>query len=138
MSSEKIVTAAIIRKSGSVLLARRSVWESLAGFWEFPGGKVEDGETPEKCLARELEEELGIQARIGPKCTESLHQYDHGNFRIVAHVAEWVAGDLRPRVHDRVEWVKISDLGEYKLLPADGPIAAMIQNLENLAQDELL
>jgi 8-oxo-dGTP diphosphatase len=133
MSCEKIVTAAIIRRNGYVLLARRSRREKLAGFWEFPGGKVEDGETPEECLSRELEEELGIQALIGRKCAESLHQYDHGKFRIVAHVADWVAGDLRPCVHDRVEWVKIRDLGEYQLLPADGPIAAVIQNLEELA-----
>ena len=115
------------------MLARRSSGEKLAGFWEFPGGKVEDGETPEECLARELDEELGIQARISRKCAESLHEYDHGNFRIVAYIADWIAGDLRPRVHDRVEWVKIRDLGEYQLLPADGPIAAVIQNLEELA-----
>jgi mutator protein MutT len=70
MSYEKVVTAAIIRRNGSVLLARRSSGEKLAGFWEFPGGKVEDGETPEECLARELDEELGIQARIGRKCAE--------------------------------------------------------------------
>ena len=62
MSREKVVTAAIIRRNGSVLLARRSFGERLAGFWEFPGGKVEDRETPEECLARELEEELGIEA----------------------------------------------------------------------------
>jgi 8-oxo-dGTP diphosphatase len=133
MSCEKVVTAAIIRRSGSVLLARRSSGEKVAGFWEFPGGKVEDGETPEECLARELDEELGIQARIGRKCAESLHEYDHGKFRIIAYIADWVAGDLRPRVHDRVEWVKISNVGEYQLLPADGPIAAVIQNLEDLA-----
>ena len=94
---------------------------------------MEDGETPEECLARELDEELGIQVRIGRKCAESLHEYDHGKFRIVAYIADWVAGDLRLRVHDRVEWVKISNVGEYQLLPADGPIAAVIQNLEDLA-----
>jgi hypothetical protein len=80
-----------------------------------------------------LQEELGIQTIIGQKCAESSHQYDHGNFRIVAYFVEWLAGDLRPRVHDRVEWVKIRDLGEYQLLPADNPIAAVVQNLEELA-----
>jgi 8-oxo-dGTP diphosphatase len=133
MSCEKVVTAAIIRTNGSVLLARRSSGEKLAGFWEFPGGKVEDGETSEECLARELQEELGIQTFIGRKCAESSHQYEHGNFRIVAYFVQWLAGDLRPRVHDRVEWVKIRDLGEYQLLPADNPIAAVVQNLEELA-----
>src|SRR4249920_604400 len=106
MSCEKVVTAAIIRRNGSVLLARRSSGERLAGFWEFPGGKVENGETPEECLARELDEELGIRARIGEKFAESLHQYDHGSFRIVAYFVDWIAGDPRPTVHDRLESVK--------------------------------
>jgi mutator protein MutT len=88
MNCERVVTAAIIRKNGSVLLARRAPEEKLGGFWEFPGGKVENGETPEECLARELAEELGILARIGEKCAESLHQYDHGNFRIVAYLVD--------------------------------------------------
>ena len=133
MSCEKVVAAAIIRTSGSVLLARRSSGENLAGFWEFPGGKVEDGETSEECLARELQEELGIQTTIGQKCAESSYQYDHGIFRIVAYFVEWLAGDLRPRVHDRVEWVRIRDLSKYQLLPADRTIAAVVRNLEELA-----
>jgi 8-oxo-dGTP diphosphatase len=133
MSCEKVVTAAIIRTNGSVLLARRSSGENFAGFWEFPGGKVEDGETSEECLARELQEELGIQTIIGRKCAESWHQYDHGNFRIVAYFVEWLAGDFRPRVHDRGGVGEDRDLGEYQLLPADDPIAAAVQNLEELA-----
>ena len=105
MICEKFVTAAIIRRDDRVLLARRSSGQKLAGFWEFPGGKFEAGETPESCLARELEEELGIGVHVGRKFAESLHQYDHGNFRIVAFIADWIAGELRARVHDRVEWV---------------------------------
>jgi mutator protein MutT len=95
MTCETVVTAAIIQRKEYVLLARRSPGEKLAGFWEFPGGKVEDGETPEACLARELDEERRITVRIGAKCVESLHQYDHGSFRIVAYFVEWLAGDPR-------------------------------------------
>jgi NUDIX domain len=72
MRGEKTVTAAIIRSNDFVLLARRSAKDKLAGFWEFPGGKVEVGESPEQSLARELLEELGIVAQIGEKVTESL------------------------------------------------------------------
>jgi 8-oxo-dGTP diphosphatase len=133
MSREKIVTAAIIRRNGFALLARRASSENLAGFWEFPGGKVEDGETSEECLARELREELGIQTIVGRKCAESSYQYDHGNFRIVVYLIEWFAGDLRSRVHDRVEWVRIRDLSKYQLLPSDRTIAAVVRNLEELA-----
>jgi 8-oxo-dGTP diphosphatase len=60
MTYERTVAAAIIQKEDCILLARRSPGEKLAGFWEFPGGKVENGESPEECLARELREELGI------------------------------------------------------------------------------
>ncbi len=131
------VTAAIIQKNGSVLLARRSAGQKLAGFWEFPGGKVENGETPEECLARELDKELGILTRMGEKCAESLHRYDHGNFRIVAYLVDCTAGEPRPNVHDRLEWVKIDEISRYQLLPADIPILASLQKLKELGRGEL-
>ena len=134
MTSERIVTAAIIQKEDCILLARRSPGEKLAGFWEFPGGKVENGESPEECLARELREELGIGVKVGAKCVESLHQYDHGSFCIVAYFVEWLAGDPRPSVHDRLEWVRLEDIDGYQLLPADTPIAASLKKLKALPQ----
>ena len=127
MTCERVVTAAIIQKEDCILLARRSPGEKLAGLWEFPGGKVENGESPEECLARELREELGIGVRVGSKCVESLHEYDHGSFRIVAYFVEWLAGDPHPSVHDRLEWVRLDDIEGYKLLPADVPIAASLK-----------
>jgi 8-oxo-dGTP diphosphatase len=126
-SNQRLVTAGIIRKDGSFLLARRSSGEKLAGFWEFPGGKLENGETPEACLERELKEELGIQTRIGEKCAQNLYEYDHGRFCIVAYFVDWISGDPRPKVHDRLEWVKIDELMGYRLLPADIPIVVSLQ-----------
>jgi 8-oxo-dGTP diphosphatase len=136
MNREKIVTAAIIRKDGCVLLARRCSGEKLAGFWEFPGGKVEFGETPEESLARELLEELGIVACVGKRVAESSHQYEHGSFRVMAYLIDHVKGEPRPNVHDQLDWVKIDDLASYQLLPADVPIAASLKRLRD--QDGLL
>jgi 8-oxo-dGTP diphosphatase len=136
MDCEKVVTAAIIRKGNCVLLARRRPGEKLAGFWEFPGGKVENGETPEESLARELLEELGIAARIGKRVAESSHQYEHGSFRVIAYLIDDVEGEPRPNVHDRIDWVKIDDLASYQLLPADFPIVTSLQKLSDL--NELL
>jgi 8-oxo-dGTP diphosphatase len=130
MNCETVVAAAIIRKNGCVLLARRSAGQKLAGFWEFPGGKVENGETAEECLARELAEELGILTRIGEKCAESSHEYEHGSFRIVAYFVDNISGEPRPSVHDRLEWVKIGDMERYQLLPADIPDCEVARKTE--------
>jgi 8-oxo-dGTP diphosphatase len=133
MNREKVVTAAIIRKGSRVLLARRSSEGRLAGFWEFPGGKVESGETPEESLARELFEELGITTRIGKKMTESSYQYEHGNFRIIAYSVDWISGEPSPNVHDRLDWVKIDNLTDYQVLPADVPIVESLQKQREIS-----
>ncbi len=119
----RTVTAAIIRDGGKVLLTRRAAGEHLAGQWEFPGGKVHDGETPEACLARELEEELALICTIGSKVAESEYHYDHGAFVIVAYEAEIQSGNLTLSVHDQAEWVPVDALLDYELAPADIPIA---------------
>jgi 8-oxo-dGTP diphosphatase len=131
MNCERIVTAAIIRKDGCVLLARRCPGEKLAGFWEFPGGKVEFGETPEESLARELLEELGIVAHVGKRFAESSHEYEHGSFRLIAYLVDHAEGEPRPNVHDRLDWVKIDDLASYQLLPADVPIVTSLKRLRD-------
>ena len=81
---KKLVTAAIIRRGGKVLLTRRAAGQKLAGLWEFPGGKIHEDETPEGCLARELQEELSLCCLIGSKVAESEYRYDHGTFTIMA------------------------------------------------------
>jgi len=121
------VTAAIIRDGDRVLLTRRAAGEHLAGQWEFPGGKVHEGETPEACLARELVEELSLVCAIGEKVAESDYHYDHGAFRIIAYEAEIQSGELALSVHDQAEWVAVDALLEYDLAPADIPIAEEIR-----------
>lgn len=124
---KKLVTAAILRRGDTVLLTRRARGEKLAGSWEFPGGKVHDDETPEACLARELQEELSLTCSIGPKLAESNYRYEHGEFTILAYEAEIQSGSLTLTVHDRADWVDVGKLLDYELAPADIPIAAAVQ-----------
>ena len=117
------VTAAIIRRQGRILLARRQTGDHLAGHWEFPGGKIEDGETPEECLARELEEEFGVGAEIGAFITSSRFAYAKGEIELLAYEAELGEGEWVLASHDEVRWVGVEGLLGHELAPADVPIA---------------
>ncbi len=117
------VTAAVIYSAEKVLITRRADGEKYAGWWEFPGGKIEEGESPESCLQRELMEELGIETSIGERLAVSIFEYATGTIRLLAYRTEIISGELCLNVHDDYQWVNVSDLKQYKLLPADKPIA---------------
>jgi mutator protein MutT len=125
---KKLVTAAILRRGSTVLLTRRAESEKLAGYWEFPGGKAHKSESPEECLARELQEELSLFCSIGAKVAESEYRYDHGTFTVLAYEAAIECGTLELSVHDRAEWVEIGELLDSNLAPADIPIAQALQS----------
>ncbi|MEE8468167.1 MAG: (deoxy)nucleoside triphosphate pyrophosphohydrolase [Planctomycetota bacterium] len=120
------VTAAILWRAGKVLLARRTRPPWLAGKWEFPGGKIEPGESSETCLARELVEELGIQVEVGPHFMNTVHAYPELTLELVVHEVLLVSGEPTPREHDRLAWVPPEELESYDLAPADLPIAARL------------
>ncbi len=122
----KTVTAAIIIRDGKVLVCRRAAGEKLAGFWEFPGGKLEDGETLRQCLERELLEELGVRARAGETIGRSIYCYDHGEFELVGMRAELLDADINLAVHDSAQWASPDELLTYKLAPADIPLAEIL------------
>lgn len=127
-STEMIdVTAAILRKGSKIMIARRAAGKHLEGYWEFPGGKLEEGEAPEKCLARELLEELGISAQIGDHVGESIHNYGEKCIRLIAYeVWDW-SGVMAPSDHDLLEWIDPENAAEWKLAPADVPLLAFIK-----------
>jgi len=127
----KKVTASIIFNDNKILVARRGPQEKLAGSWEFPGGKVEENETLEECLERELYEELNIKTKSGKVLTSSTYTYKHGSFEIFALESEIISGTIQPTVHDKISWVNICDLLTYDLLPADIPIAKYLQENVN-------
>ena len=129
MKSVKVVTAGVIKdSSGAILLVRRGPEESLSGYWEFPGGKVELGETEQECLKRELKEELGIDIEVSRFIDQNYYVYDHGEFLLKAFEVLMTGGDMRLSVHDKLAWVEAVNLETYNLAPADIPIARSLIN----------
>ncbi|MCJ7589101.1 MAG: (deoxy)nucleoside triphosphate pyrophosphohydrolase [Candidatus Aminicenantes bacterium] len=118
------VTAAIIKKGGKVLIARRKPSISSAGLWEFPGGKIEPNETPERCLERELKEEFDIKARAGRLAATGRGVLKEGPFELLAFEVEHLSGEFRLHSHDEIRWVLPEDLAGYELPPADREIVA--------------
>jgi 8-oxo-dGTP diphosphatase len=116
----RFVVAALIVHNDEVLIGQRRPDQPMALQWEFPGGKIEAGETPEQALVRELNEELGITATIGPPVTHIRHNYRHGgavDLRFYA-VREF-AGEILNRIYHQVRWVKLEELASYEFLAAD-------------------
>jgi 8-oxo-dGTP diphosphatase len=130
----KVVTAAIIAKDNKFLIARRAEGELFVGFWEFPGGKIETGETPEECLRRELHEEFGVEAAIGDFFGESLYEYPKGAIRLLAYRADLTDCTIRLSVHDEYQWVLADELLRFNLLPADTPLVEKLIQNNNLNQ----
>lgn len=126
----KTVTAAILVKDGRVLIARRRSTDRLAGKWEFPGGTIEEGETPEACLKREMKEEFDIDVTVGDCLGESVYHYPHGAVRLLAYATRWRDGQMTMRAHDDYRWVPPHHLNRYDLAPADIPLAREVMNHE--------
>lgn len=122
------VVAGIVCYQGKILLTRRAPGESQAGFWEFPGGKIEEGESPEASLERELLEELGLQTQVGPHLASNTHQYPTVEVQLHGYWATAFTEAVRLTVHDAAQWVLPEEVEGYALAPADIPIAAQIIN----------
>ncbi|MGB5986522.1 MAG: (deoxy)nucleoside triphosphate pyrophosphohydrolase [Desulfobacterales bacterium] len=124
------VTAAILWDAERVMIARRKPGIKYAGFWEFPGGKVERGESPETCLVREIEEEFSISVRIEAFFAENIHAYPDRTVQLLAFTVCWLDGVLTPVDHDALKWVPPTGLRDYALLPADRPLVEkLVQTL---------
>jgi 8-oxo-dGTP diphosphatase len=116
----RLVAAALIVRGSEVLIGQRRSDQPMASQWEFPGGKIEPGESPEEALARELEEELGIHAVIGPKVTHIRHNYRHGGAVDLQFFAvHEFSGEIQNRIYNEVRWARLEDLPAYDFLAAD-------------------
>ncbi len=130
MKTVLVSAAALIDGEGRVLLAQRPTGKSMAGLWEFPGGKVEEGETPEAALIRELHEELGIetwQSCLAPLCFAS-HSYETFHLLMPLFACRKWDGIPQSREGQALKWVRAKDLRDYPMPPADIPLIPILRD----------
>ena len=113
------VTAAVMQRGNRVLIARRAQGGHLAGLWEFPGGKIEDGETPEQCLVRELREEFAIETETVEFLEAAVHHYAEKSIELLAFRVRIVSGEFVLDSHDEIQWVPPAEFANYSFAPAD-------------------
>jgi 8-oxo-dGTP diphosphatase len=118
----KVVTAGIVARGGRVLICQRPAGKPLSGYWEFPGGKLEKGETPEAGLTRELREELGFEARIG-EIYDAQIETEFGEYIILYYRAEIASGEPRALEHADMRYVSPGELGGYRFASSDKAVA---------------
>lgn len=126
-----VVAVALVDADRRVLIAQRPEGKSMAGLWEFPGGKVEAGESPEAALIRELEEELGIstkEACLAPVSFAS-HSYESFHLLMPLYACRKWQGTPEPREHTALKWVRPQNLRNYPMPPADEPLIAALCDL---------
>lgn len=125
-----VAAVALVDRDGRVLITQRPPDKSMSGLWEFPGGKVEPGETPEAAVVREMHEELGIT--IKPACLSPLtfasHDYEDFHLLMPLFVCRVWEGFATPREGQELKWVPPTSLNDYPMPPADKPLVAMLWN----------
>ncbi len=126
-----VSAAALVDVDGRVLLSQRPEGKSMAGLWEFPGGKVERGETPEQTLIRELKEELGID--VTSSCLAPIafasHTYEDFHLLMPLFACRVWKGDIVPQEGQATRWVRPVRMGDFPMPPADAPLVAVLRDL---------
>lgn len=122
MSKRIHVVGAVFERDGKIMAAQRGPGRSLEGFWEFPGGKIEDGETPQETLARELREELLTDAEVGEFIARSEHDYDFGTVILDAYFCTIIGDEPQLTEHQAIRWLSRDELFDVEWAPADIPI----------------
>jgi len=128
MKEIKVIAAAII-KDGKLLIAQRPKNKTLALVWEFPGGKVEDGETNEDCLIREIKEELDVLISVDQFIGKSSHTYTFGHITIYLYKATILEGELKLLEHNAIKWINSNKFNEYQFPPLDEDLIKKVKEL---------
>ena len=127
-----VAAVALVDPDGRVLIAQRPEGKAMAGLWEFPGGKVEPGETPEAALIRELHEELGIATWASCLAPLSFASHAYPEFHLLMPLfvcRKWSGGAPQPREHAALKWVRPAAMGNFPMLPADFPLIPVLRDL---------
>ncbi len=125
------VTAGIIEKDGKILIAKRKTGTCIGAHWEFPGGKLDPGETLEECLKRELKEELDIEVDVGEFFASSQFACGDNAIELMAYKVKYISGDIVLTDHEEVQWVGLSELRNYKFTLPDVPIVEKLLEKHN-------
>lgn len=136
MRSMKKVAAAVIIENGKVLIAQRAPEDNLPLKWEFPGGKVEKGETPEECLVREIKEELDLDVAVTGHFMNSICEYETCKIELMAYFAEITGGSLGLNVHNDAKWADIMNLPDFDFAAADVAIVSKLIHLPGQMTDD--
>ena len=126
MSNPIRVVGAVFHDGERFLACRKKPGKPLEGHWEFPGGKIERGETPEQALTREIREELNLIAEVGQKVTTTTYEYDFATIELITFYCTLVDGDLRLTDHDDTKWVTSTEAAHLTWAPADIPAVEAI------------
>jgi 8-oxo-dGTP diphosphatase len=121
------VVAGVIEKEGKILIARRGKYDRLAYKWEFPGGKIEPGETPQEALRRELHEELGIETEVGSFLCSSTCEHPHIAIELLAYKVRHVSGEIILHVHDSLAWVSPDELDGFDFPEANSAVIKVLR-----------
>ncbi|MTD90323.1 (deoxy)nucleoside triphosphate pyrophosphohydrolase [Corynebacterium hiratae] len=128
MSSPIRVVGAVFVDGKRFLACRKAPGKSLAGMWEFPGGKIEEGETPKEALAREIEEELSVIATVGDKVTTTVYEYVFATIELTTFLCTKDSGELVLSDHDATRWVTPTEARELDWAPADIPAVKLLSS----------
>ncbi|HEY9771769.1 MAG TPA: 8-oxo-dGTP diphosphatase MutT [Coleofasciculaceae cyanobacterium] len=124
---KKIGVAVINNQQGKILIDRRKSEGEMGGLWEFPGGKIEAGETIEECIKREIKEELDIEISVGERLTTITHAYKTFNVTIYVHDCQHVSGEPQPLESEEIHWVEPAQMDRYQFPQANTQIVNLLK-----------
>ena len=124
---KQIGVAVITNTEGKILIDRRKADGEMGGLWEFPGGKIESGETIEECIKREIKEELSIEISVGDRLTTIIHDYQSFKVTLYVHLCQYISGDPQPIECEEIHWVDTSIMDRYQFPQANAQIISLLQ-----------